>query len=145
MTLSAITIDAVRSYPPRISKVSKPFWDGLAEGRFSTTQCTRCNKISFPPKSFCPHCWHSGVTWTDAPAQGTLYAFTTVHIAPATFAHEVPYKVCIADLDGRLRIATRLVEARDGVKVGDPVELVVLRYKDGPLFAVRPIRAVKTA
>jgi hypothetical protein len=45
----------------------------------------------------------------------------------------------VVDLDIGLRIATRMVE-REGVefKPGIPMELVVLQYEDGPLFASRP-------
>ncbi len=114
------------------------FWDALADGRFTSTRCASCEKLTFPPKSFCPHCWNQTVTWTDVPTAGTIYTKTTVHIAPAIFAHEAPYEVCIVDLDVGLRIATRLVPGQAEARVGDRVELIVLAYEDGPLFAARP-------
>jgi uncharacterized OB-fold protein len=46
--------------------------------------------------------------------------------------------VGIVDLEGGLRIACRIVAGREGsIAIGDPVEMIVLRYEDGPLFAAR--------
>ncbi len=138
--LDIIECQGKRAYPPRRSELTAQFWDALAEGRFLSTRCDACQKLTFPPKSFCPHCWNQAVTWVDVPKKGTVYSSTTVHIAPAIFGHEAPYDVCIVDLDAGMRIATRLIR-RDAhaVQVGTRVELVVLKYEDGPLFAVRAV------
>lgn len=137
-TLEIIPREGKRAYPPRRSEVTAQFWDALAEGRFLSTRCDACQKLTFPPKSFCPHCWNQSVTWIDVPGAGTVYSATTVHIAPAIFAHEAPYDVCIVDLDVGIRIATRLVRNKEQpAQVGARIELVVLRYDDGPLFAAR--------
>lgn len=139
MSLKVIDMNGLMAYPPRTSDLSKRFWDKLAEGEFETTECKDCGKLTFPPKKFCPHCWSRNVEWVSTPTRGTIYSYTTVHIAPAVFAHEAPYMVCIADMDGGLRIATRLVGAENGVTPDDPVELVALKYDDASHFAVRPV------
>lgn len=138
--LDILKRDGKRAYPPRRSELTGRFWDALAEGRFTTTRCDHCQKLTFPPKSFCPHCWSKDVTWSDVPTSGTVYTKTTVHIAPAIFAREAPYDLCIVDLDVGLRLATRLTSGDAEARVGDRVELVVLNYEDGPLFAARPVR-----
>jgi uncharacterized OB-fold protein len=63
---------------------------------------------------------------------------TVVHVAPAVFQDEVPYRVGIVDLDESLRIATRVL-AKFEPKLDSVVEIVVLNYRDGPLFAARPL------
>lgn len=138
MSLPMISMQGRRAYPPRRSELTGYFWDQLAQGRFFTTRCDACAKTTFPPKSFCPHCWSKGVQWQEIATGGIVYSETVVHIAPATFAHEAPYRLCIADLDIGIRVATRLVGAEGPVALGSRVELVVLVYEDGPLFAVRP-------
>jgi uncharacterized OB-fold protein len=61
-----------------------------------------------------------------------------IHAAPAVFRAEAPYRVGIVDLDEGLRIATRILcEAPPALDAS--VEIVVLRYVDGPLFAARPL------
>ena len=139
MSLPVIPQQGRRAYPPRRSELTSRFWDELANGRFFTTQCDTCGKMTFPPKSFCPHCWSKQVQWREILTGATVYSETMVHIAPAVFAHEAPYRLCIADLDVGIRIATRLVGAHSPVALGSRVELVVLAYEDGPLFAVRPV------
>jgi len=134
-----IAMQGRRAYPPRQSAVTERFWRALAEGRFVTTACRDCRRLTFPPKDFCPHCWSRQVEWVPAPARGRLYSRTTVHAAPSVFAGEVPYQLCVADLDGGVRIATRLVEASADQALDAPVEVVALHYDDGPLFAVRPL------
>lgn len=145
MTLQMIPQGGKRAYPPRRSELTSYFWDQLAEGRFFTTRCGDCGKLTFPPKSFCPHCWSKKIQWTEIPTGGVVYTQTVVHIAPAIFAHEAPYRLCIVDLDVGIRVATRLVGDAHEVPVGSRVELVVLTYEDGPLFAVRPVETITGA
>ena len=48
--------------------------------------------------------------------------------------------VGIADPEDGTRLACRLVERDDvPLAVGQAVEMLVLQYRDGPLFAARPL------
>jgi len=125
-----------RPWPPRASAFTQRFWDALAGGEFTTTWCGACNRPSFPPKPFCPHCWSREVRWAPLAPSGRVYASTVIHAAPQVFVHEAPYRVAIVDLDAGVRLATRLLGASD-FAIGRAVELVVLAYDDGPLFAAR--------
>ena len=139
MTLTMLPMDAVRSYPPRVSAFTEPFWSGLAQGHWRTVRCKACARVTFPPKPVCPHCWSTDLEWTALRPQGVLYSWTRVHAAPTVFAAEAPYACGIVDLDDGLRIACRLVAPVDQpLAIGAPVEIVVLQYRDGPLFAARP-------
>ncbi|MAY75399.1 MAG: DNA-binding protein [Phycisphaerae bacterium] len=134
MTLDLIDLEQERAYPPRQSDFTKPFWDNLTRGIFTTTRCDSCNRPSFPPKPICPHCWTDQVSWIELEGAGTLYSKTTVHAGPAAFVRDLPYSVGIIDLDEGLRIAARII---GDVNIGDRVELVVLSYIDGPLYAAK--------
>ena len=133
----SIKIDGKRPYPPRVSGFTQTFWNDLAAGRFVTTSCVKCGRASFPPKPFCPHCWHGEVRWVPLSPRGVVYSSTVMHAVPAYFKHEAPYRVGIVDLDDGIRIATRLLGIKSGFGVGEKVEIVVLEYEDGPLFAAR--------
>jgi uncharacterized OB-fold protein len=138
MTLPAINLDRKRSWPPRQTEFTRHFWTALAKGRFETTRCEDCRQLSFPPKQFCPHCWSTNVVWSELSGRGRLYSQTVVHAAPAVFRDETPYRVGIVDLREGLRVAMRIVS--ESVPALDaPVEVVVLNYSDGPLFAARPV------
>jgi uncharacterized OB-fold protein len=74
------------------------------------------------------------VEWVELSGRGRLYSQTVIHAVPAAFASEAPIRNGIVDLEEGLRVAGRIV--------GEPsldaaMECVVLRYKDGPLFAFR--------
>jgi uncharacterized protein len=137
MSLTSQTIDRPRAFPPRMTEFTQRFWRGLAAGRFNTTKCQDCARLTFPPKPFCPHCWSMAIAWVPLSGRGKLYSQTVVHAAPAVFQDEVPYRVGIVDLDEGLRIATRVL-ADIEPKLDAAVEIVVLNYRDGPLFAARP-------
>jgi uncharacterized OB-fold protein len=142
MTLPIVPVPRARSYPPRVSAFTQPFWEGLAQGRWQTTSCEDCGRLTFPPKPVCPHCWGERMVWKALPSRGTLYAWTRIHSAPKVFTDEAPYAVGIVDLDlqGGLRIAARLLEdPRKPLACGMGVEVVVLGYEDGPLFAARAV------
>lgn len=138
MTLEIIKIDAERSYPPRTSEFTKQFWEALQQGKWITTVCKSCEKKTFPPKTACPHCWSPDVEWSDLSERGTLYSWTRIHAAPAAFASETPYTAGIVDLECGIRLACRLVAPDDlTLSPGLPIQMVVLSYQDGPLFAAR--------
>jgi uncharacterized OB-fold protein len=140
MTLPFLNIDSARAYPPRVTEFTSRFWNGLSEGRFETSRCQTCDRLSFPPKPICPHCWSFEVDWTALSGLGRLYASTVIHAAPAVFQPEAPYGVGIVDLDEGLRIATRII-GTESPPLDSPVELVVLRYADGSLYAARLLKA----
>lgn len=138
MTLSIVELDCKRPYPPRVTALTSRFWSSLHDGAFETTSCSDCSRASFPPKPFCPHCWSKNITWVPLVGRGRLYSQTVIHAAPAVFRAETPYRVGIVDLDQGLRIATAIVSDVTP-ELDIAVEIIVLRYLDGPLFAARPL------
>jgi uncharacterized protein len=140
MTLKAISVPHKRAYPARISEFTAPFWNALAKGAFISTRCLTCEHVTFPPKPVCPNCWSSDIQWQDLQTRGVLYSWTRVHAPPEAFAAESPYALGIVDLIEGTRLACRLVP-HDEVAFGPgiPVEMVLLQYADGPMFAARPL------
>jgi uncharacterized OB-fold protein len=134
--ISTIVMSGNRAYPPRVTEFTSYFWDNLANGTFTTTFCETCGKFTFPPKSFCPHCWSKQMSWRELSGRGKLYAMTTVHAAPAAFVSEAPYRVGIVDLDENLRIATRIFSDSE-IPLDSEVEIVLVKYLDGPLFGAK--------
>lgn len=140
MSLQQLPVDGERAYPPRQSEFTRDFWAALREGRWTTSRCKACARQTFPPKPVCPHCWSTEVEWSELGTRGTLYSWTRIHAAPAVFAPQAPYAVGIVDLEDGIRLACRLVERDDvPLAVGQAVEMLVLQYRDGPLFAARPL------
>jgi hypothetical protein len=133
-----VDVDAAHPYPHRTTEFTRPFWDALAEGRLITTASAATGRPTFPPKPIDPHSWDDDVVWVELSGRGTLYSFTTIHAAPAAFVADIPYRVCIVDLEEGLRLATRLW-GTDEVRPDQPVQLVAVRYTDHVSFAAQPI------
>lgn len=137
--LPRIAMAGPRAYPPRRSEFTRHFWDGLRQGTWQTSCCQDCGRQTFPPKPLCPHCWSPQVGWSALAPRGMLYSWTRIHAAPAVFTAESPYPVGIVDLASQIRVACRLVDMPGlDFTPGMPMEMLVLDYEDGPLFAARP-------
>ncbi len=135
--LPILAVDRDRAYPPRVTEFTRTFWDALAQGDFRATHCTACGKYSFPPRTFCRHCWSRDTVWKSLSGQGRLYSHTHIHARPDAFVGEPgPLHVGIVDLVEGLRVAMPI--HGEAPALDTPVELVVLAYRDGPLFAARP-------
>jgi uncharacterized protein len=144
MTMPIVQVDHPRRYPPRVTQFTRPFWDGLREGRFSVTRCSLCARASFPPKPICPHCWTEAVVWEEIATEGTLYSWTRVHAGPAIFDADLPYAIGVVDLDAGVRLATPLMGANVDWQCGMRLELLSCAFTDGHFFAASPKLAFAT-
>lgn len=137
--LESVDMAGDRPFPPRVSSFTRPFWDALADGRLTTTRCEACGLPGFPPRPVCRACWSRAMRWETLAPGGTLYSFTRVHVVPGAFAADAPYAIGIVDLHAGPRLMCRLVGEVETRHLDGPVEMVVLRYRDGPLFGARPV------
>lgn len=125
------------AYPPRLTAVTRPFFDALAEHRLVTTRCRRCAYLTFPPKGVCPRCWSEEVAFEEIPPTGVLRSFTEVWAAPARFADEAPYVLGIVDLDAAVRCAARVSGRFENHVCDERVELDPQPATPVPLLAFR--------
>lgn len=135
--LPIIDVTLRRPLAPTSSGFTAPFWTALAEGRLTTTRCEGCKERCFPPRPYCPRCGGPGMEWVELGGHGRLYSRTRIHSAGGSFAAFAPYSVGLVDLDDGLRLLTRLLPSASALPLDSPVEMVVLRHPDGPLFAAR--------
>ena len=119
-----------------ISK-TKEFWDSLKEGRFVTTKCKDCGKVSFPPQADCPNCMGASFEWYDLGSEAELVTFTYVQITPASFVESDPYIIAI----GEFRDGTKVLAWLEGVpyetaKPGMKMRVAHRTSKEGNPFYV---------
>jgi uncharacterized protein len=118
--------------------VTRPFWDGVAEGVLRLQRCVDCDRHVFYPRAVCPVCMTSGLEWVEATGAGVVHSFTVVHRAPPGYRDEVPYVVALVDLDEGVRMMTRLVDVEPAaVRVGMPVEVAIQGEPRLPCFRPR--------
>lgn len=104
------------------------FYRRLKEHRLSTTRCSRCRHLQFPPRPFCETCFSEEVQWEDLPRRGTLYAFTTQHRALRFAAPDV---LGLVDLGEVGRILTRIDAPWENLKIAMPVGLDFVEISGG--------------
>lgn len=108
---------------PRVNALSRPFWDGLNEGRVRVQRCTGedCGRFVFYPRVACPHCHRDTLEWRDVCGRGTVVSHTTVHRPHhEAFMALVPYVFAAVRLEegpllyGRLEGADPEAESLSG-------------------------------
>ena len=111
------------------------FFKNLKEGRLTTTQCGKCQKLLWPPRIICPECLSDKLEWIDLGTKGELYAFTEVRLgAPLGFVQDVPFCIGFVKIS-ELLLSTRLDDtAYEELHIGDKVQLKIVELDDGRVF-----------
>jgi uncharacterized OB-fold protein len=105
---------------PVPTPTSKPFWDGLREGKVRLQRCRNCSRWVHYPRSNCPYCLSDDLEWQEVSGNATLYTFTIARRATAPqFQDEVPQKIAVVELDEGMRLTTTLVNVEESaIQVG---------------------------
>jgi hypothetical protein len=92
------------------TEYSKPYWDGLKQGRIRLQRCLACGRCQDFPQARCRHCLHDQLDWIDASGNGTLHTYSTVYRAPSPeFAADVPYVVGLVKLPEGIQLMARIL------------------------------------
>jgi len=90
------------------------------EGKVVGSVCDDCGLAAFPPVRVCRNCQRPNQTLTSLGDRGTLYSYTTVHVASG---RPVPYTVGYIDLERGVRILGPLAIPEDQIACDVPVAL----------------------
>ena len=118
---------------PEPGRESKPYWDGLNEGRLLIQKCGECGKLRHYPRALCDHCYSFAVEWVEASGRGTVHSWTvTHHPFHQGFKRELPYILVTVDLAEGVRLQAQLRDLpHDRIKPGMPVSVRFERAKEG--------------
>ena len=105
-------------------------------------RCGACGDLRFPATTLCACCGGERIESVALGAEGTLYTFSIVRMAPPGYEGEVPYAVGVVELPDGIRVEATIVAADlEALAVGDPVgfELLPVPGPEAPLvsFAYR--------
>lgn len=116
---------------PDITHESKPYWDGLKEGRLLLQKCGQCGKIRHYPRPLCDECFSFDVTWIEASGRGTVHSWTITHHAfNPGFKLELPLVLVTVDLEEGVRMQVPLRGVKDeSIKLGMPVQIIFEKPK----------------
>lgn len=107
---------------PRPSEVSRPFWDGCAEGVLRFQRCQQCRRAVFNPAPLCRWCGSLDLPWEVSSGTGAVYSWSVVW-RPQSPAFHVPYAPAIIDVDEGYQMLSCIVGCtpetiEDGLRVG---------------------------
>src|SRR5919204_5497991 len=88
------------------------FTEGTEGPRLIAARCAACDKAHFPAEPVCPYCGADGCVPTPVGPRARLCLYTAVVSAPPGYRGEVPYGFGVVELEGGLRVITRLTESR---------------------------------
>ena len=92
-----------------------------SEGKLYTTQCTSCEAISYPPRTFCPSCFNEETKWVDISSRKcTLYSFTTQNRALRFLDPDV---LGIVEIEGVGRILSKINAKISELEIGQKLEM----------------------
>ena len=104
---------------------SARYWREIPQRyRYEAGQCTKCQKIFFPPRLVCNQCHGRDFKMVVLPTDGVVETFTVIHVAPTGFGDQAPYVVGVIKLDNGVKITSQVVDCKpEHVKIGDRVHL----------------------
>jgi len=114
---------------PEITPVTKPFWDGTANGKLVMQRCAECRSWIWCPRPACVECGSEKLEWTPLSGRGEIFAFTVIREvvgrALRGFAKDIPYVTAWVDLEEGPRFCSNIVQCPiEKVSIGMPVEVV---------------------
>jgi hypothetical protein len=108
------------------------FWDAAKDERLLIKHCTSCDRFSYYPRPFCPHCWSEQVEWHEASGEGTLYTWSVIYNNDQPiFRDRVPYVAAIVDLAEGPRMVTNVIDCPfEELSIGMPLKVTYMPISD---------------
>jgi len=128
---------------PEPTPTTKPFWDGLAEGRLLLQYSPSLDRYVYYPRLLAPGTLEDDLEWREVSGRGVVYTFTVADRPTAPqWADSVPQLLAMVDLAEGPRVPTELVGVEPGdVSIGLPVravfdpvddDITLLRFEPDP-------------
>ena len=95
------------------------FESKLKQGKFVISECTKCNKVIWPPNEICSSCFGEA-KWTDGPNHGKILEFS-----------KKDKKIfCLIECDSKIRFIGT-IEDESNPKIGQEVKIKHCSIEDG--------------
>jgi uncharacterized OB-fold protein len=108
---------------PVVDTLTQGFWDFARSHTLSVQVCDACGDVHFPASPVCPKCLSEDQAWQPVSGRGRIESWVEFHRAywPG-FANELPYRVCLIQLEEGPLMVSNLVG--EHAEVGDAVHVV---------------------
>jgi uncharacterized OB-fold protein len=102
---------------PELDQLSKPYWEGLLQGRLMVQCCSNCKSWQFGPEWICYQCHSFDLDWENVGPEGVIYSWERVwHPSHTVLKNHGPYIAVLVELPdaGGIRMVGNLL--------GDPLQ-----------------------
>lgn len=146
MSIPAPASPAAKPAPRRPLPVpdaaTAPYWDAAARHRLALPRCEDCGRFHFYPRTLCPHCGSSRLTWAEVGGRGNVFSVSVLHQGPsAAFKDDLPYALAIIELEEGPTLMSHVVDCDPhAVAIGMPVEVDFRDFGEIALPVFRPAR-----
>ena len=98
---------------PETQPWSIKFWEGTKQHKLLIQECKDCNAKIFYPRKFCPECWSSDLSWSEASGKGKIFTFSiTMTGVEKRFSDDLLYVLALVDLNEDVRMMTNIVDCK---------------------------------
>ncbi|MFC4276194.1 Zn-ribbon domain-containing OB-fold protein [Achromobacter aloeverae] len=105
---------------------TRPFWDGISQGRLVLQYCTAAGRFQHYPKPVSAYSGRRTLEWREVSGKGAIYAATVVRIAGPGVEGRIPLCVATVELDEGVRIIANVLNcAPADLAVGKRVRLAI--------------------
>jgi uncharacterized protein len=92
--------------------------------RYEASACKKCGKVFFPARLVCDACGGKEFETRAMKRTGTILTYTTIRVAPKSFAEQSPYAVAVVEMEDGPRITTQVTDYKEGqLAIGQKVKL----------------------
>jgi len=121
---------------------SASFYKFLGEHKLMGSRCSSCGALHVPPRPICTDCHGEEMEWEMMGGDGTLLAFTTIHIAPtamieAGYRRDNPYCAGIVKLDEGPAISAQILKVDasqpDSIAIGTRLHVAFVQRGEDEL------------
>ena len=94
---------------PKPTPETAPYWEAANRGELQIQQCNVCSRHYFYPRTACPHCSSTDVTWVTVSGRGRLHTYLISHRPAPGFEDEAPYAIAVVELEEGPRMMANIV------------------------------------
>jgi uncharacterized protein len=123
-----------------------PFYDNLKAGRFTTTKCKKCGKVTYPPRVICPECYSDELEYIDLPKKAKIVQFVEQYKGvPLGFEAPLIHAWLEFEAGSPIKnLLSRIVNCPGGkLKEGDEVQFTVFKIPSHFMDVKREVKVVE--
>jgi uncharacterized OB-fold protein len=94
---------------PKPTPETAPYWEAANRGELRIQRCNPCARHYFYPRSACPRCGSTDVSWVAVSGRARLHTYLINHRPAPGFEQDAPYAIAVVELEEGPRMMANIV------------------------------------